>query len=130
MAFEQSLLTITAPVSQSFASLQFTFVQINSSGQLVPPTGAGVLCDGVIQDDNPDTVSPVASEVGIAGISKVVSGASVSEGDLVMTDSSGRAVTVTSSNHILGRALAGNSSTAGLIIPVLLFKGGHASSGA
>jgi hypothetical protein len=130
MAFEQSLLTVTVPVSESFAALQFTFVQINSSGQLIPPTGAGVLCDGVIQDDNPDTVAPVASEVGIAGISKVVSGASVNEGDLVMTDSSGRAVTVTSSNHILGRALQGNGGNAGIIIPVLLYKGGHASGGA
>jgi len=130
MAFEQNLQTISVPVSQSFASLQFTFVQINSAGQLAPPSGAGVLCDGVIQDDNPDTVAPVASELGIAGVSKVVSGASVNEGDLVMTDSSGRAVTVTGSNHILGRALQGNNSTAGIIIPVLLFKGGHASSGA
>ena len=130
MAFEQTLQTISVQVSQSFASLQFTFCQINSSGQLAPPSGAGVLCDGVIQDDNPNTSSPVTSELGITGISKVVTGAAVNQGDLVMTDSSGRAVTVTGANHILGRALQGNSSTAGVIIPVLLFKGGHASSGA
>jgi hypothetical protein len=130
MAFEQLLgQLVSVPVSESFAALQFTFVQINSSGQLIPPSGAGVICDGVIQDDNPDTVAPVASQVAISGISKVVSGASVNEGDLVMTDSSGRAVTCTGSNHILGRALQGNGGIAGIIIPVLLFKGGHASSG-
>lgn len=127
MAFESSLLTVSVPVNQSFASLQFTFVQINSSGNLIPPSGAGVICDGVIQDDNPNI--GMASELGLVGISKVVTGAAVTEGDLVMTDSSGRAVTATSTNHILGRALAGNASTAGVIIPVLLFKGGHAVSG-
>ena len=130
MAFENAQNTVSVPVGQSFASLQFTFVQINSSGQLVAPSGAGVLCDGVIQDDNPNTSSlNEASPIAISGISKVVSGAAVTEGDLVMTDSSGRAVTATSSNHILGRALQGNGSVAGIIIPVLLFKGGHASSG-
>lgn len=127
MAYEIALQTLSVPVSQSFASLQFTFVQINSSGQLIPPSGAGVICDGVIQDDNSTT--GLTSEVAYGGVSKVVSGAAVALGDLVMTDSSGRAVTATSSNHILGRALQGNASTAGLIIPVLLFKGGHASSG-
>lgn len=128
MAYEQNLLTVSLPVNQSFASLQFTFVAVNSSGNLIPPSGAGVYCDGVIQDDNPNS-GIVASSVGIFGISKVVSAGTVTAGDLVMTDSSGRAVTATSSNHILGRALAGNGGVTGVIIPVLLNKGGHASSG-
>ena len=126
-AFEQALRKVQVPVGQSFASLIFTFVQIDSTGRLVPPSGAGVFCDGVIQDNNPNT--DTASPLGTEGISQVVSGASVNQGDLVMTDASGRAVTATSSNHILGRALQGNGGNAGTIIPVLLFHGGHASSG-
>lgn len=128
MAFESTYLTISVPVSQSFASLQFTFVQINATGQLAPPSGAGVFCDGVILDDNPNT-GVAASSMAFTGVVKCVSGAAVSQGDLVMTDASGRAVTATSSNHILGRALQGNGSVAGAIIPVLLLHGGHASSG-
>jgi hypothetical protein len=128
MAFESTYLTISVPVSQSFASLQFTFVTINASGNLAPPSGAGVFCDGVILDDNPNT-GVVASSMAYTGVVKCVSGASVNQGDLVMTDSSGRAVTATSTNHILGRALQGNASIAGIIIPVLLLHGGHAASG-
>lgn len=128
MAWDSTLFTFSAPVSQSFASLQFTFVAINSSGNAVPPSGAGVFCDGVIQDDNPNT-GVAASAIGYAGVSKVVSAGTVTAGDLVMTDSSGRAVTATSTNHILGRALAGNGGSAGAIISVLLVRGGHAASG-
>ena len=118
MAYEQSLLTVTIPVNQSFASLQYTFVQVNSSGYLIPPSGQGVICDGVIQDDNPYTGSAnTGSSVGISGISKVVSYGTVTAGDLVMTDASGRAITATTTNHILGRALAGNGAVNGAIIP-------------
>ena len=127
MAYESTMKQVSIPTGQSFATLQFTFCAINASGQLVPPSGAGVFCDGVIQDDNPN--SGTASPLAVDGITKVVSGASVSQGDLVSTDGSGRAVTATGTNHILGRALAGNGGVAGTIIPVLLLKGGHASAG-
>ena len=124
MAYEGTLTTISLPISTSFAALQFTFVQINSSGQLAVPSGAGVFCDGVIQDDNSSTGLP--SEMAYGGVTKVVAGTSLAVGDLVMTDSSGRAVTATGTNHILGRALA--PGTLGAPVPVLLLRGGHASS--
>lgn len=118
-AFEQSLRTVQIPVSQSFASLVYTFVQINSSGQLAPPSGVGQFCDGVIVDDNPNSgrPSPLATE----GIAIVTAGASLDEGDFVATDASGRAITAGDGMAILGRAL-GSSSAAGTLVPVLLFK--------
>lgn len=117
-SFEQALHIASVPVGQSFASLQATFVQINSSGQLVAPSAAGQLCDGVIQDDNPNIGTP--SALADLGISIVTAGALVNTGDLVQSDSLGRAVTA-AGGAVLGRAL-GSSSSAGTLIPVLLFK--------
>ena len=118
-SFEESLHSLSVPAGQSFAGLQFTFVQINSSGQLVAPSAAGQLCDGVIQDDNPNIGFP--SEMADLGISIVVAGAALNTGDLVSSDASGRAVTASGGQAILGRAL-GSSSSAGTLVPVLLFK--------
>jgi hypothetical protein len=109
----------TITTGQSFAGLQFSFVQINSSGQLVAPSAAGQLCDGVIQDDNPNSGTP--STIADLGISIVTAGAALNIGDLVASDSSGRAVTASGGQAILGRAL-GASSAAGTLVPVMLFK--------
>ena len=116
MSYESTLTTISLLAAADLSALQYTFVDVNSSGQAAAPSGAGAACLGVLQND-PDAANKV-SAVAIAGVSKVKLGATVAAGASVMTDANGAAITATATNVILGRALAGGD--AGEIVPVAL----------
>lgn len=120
MAFEESLQRVSGPVAANESTAQYKFMTVNANGQY-DVTATGALADAVLQD-NPNTTGFVGM-MGIAGISKVLVGPNgVSNGDLVMADTNGGCTTKTSTNQVLGRALAAGVS--GDIIPVLL-KLGH-----
>ncbi|HUE02147.1 MAG TPA: capsid cement protein [Bryobacteraceae bacterium] len=95
---------------------QFYFVTVNSSGQ-INFTGAGAVADGVVQDK--PNAQGVEGEVAILGITKLLTGAAVNNGDPLMANASGQAITATSGNFVRARALAA-SGGAGVIIPALL----------
>lgn len=101
MGSEAILRTISMPVAESEALKQYLFMKINTSGNITP-CGAGESAVGILQD-NPNTTG-FAGELAIDGVSKVVYGGTVTAGDFLMSDSSGRAVTATSTNYINGRA--------------------------
>src|SRR5579883_2314638 len=115
MAYEQTLHTISAPASADLSASQFCFVAVNSSGQLALPSAGGE-AEGILQD-KPNGAG-VAGEVGIL----VVGTGGVTAGDLLATDVNGKAVTATTGNKILGRALA--TGAAGVIIPALIQQKG------
>ncbi len=122
MAYEQGLRSIGVPASADLTSggtvnPQFLFGVVNSSGQLAI-AGAGVLCDGVIQDK--PNVTGYECELGIEGVTKMIAGAAVTAGDPLMSDANGRAITWTAGNFVRGRALA-SAAAANVVIPVLLF---------
>ena len=120
MAYEQTLHTISAPASADLSASQFCFVAVNSSGQLALPSAGGD-ADGILQDK--PNAAAVAGEVGILGVSKLVVGTGgVTAGDLLATDVNGKAVTATTGNKILGRALV--TGAAGVIIPALIQQKG------
>lgn len=120
MAYEQTLRTIGAPASADLSASQFCFMTVNSSGQLALPSAGGD-ADGILQD-KPNGVG-VEGELAVLGISKLVVGtAGVTCGDLLTTDAAGKAVTATTGNKILGRALATGAS--GIIIPALIQQKG------
>ena len=122
MAYEQMLRNVGIPASTDLSASQFCFVVVNSSGQLALPSAGGD-ADGVLQDK--PSAQYVEGSVAVLGISKVKVGAlaSVTAGDLVMTDASGNAVTAAGAGKkILGRALA--TGAAGTIIPVLIQQKG------
>ena len=120
MAFEQTLRTIAAPASTDLSASQFCFVVVNSSGQLALPSAGGE-ADGILQDK--PNAQGVQAELAVLGVSKVVVGTGgVTAGDLLAADASGKAVTATSGNKILGRALA--TGAAGVIIPALIQQKG------
>jgi hypothetical protein len=120
MAYEQTLRTIGAPASADLSASQFCFMTVNSSGQLALPSAGGD-ADGILQD-KPNGVG-VEGELAVLGISKLVVGtAGVTCGDLLTTDAAGKAVTATTGNKILGRALATGAS--GVIIPALIQQKG------
>ncbi len=111
---------------------QFKFVVIGSDGFL-DVCGAGAQAFGVMQDAPVGTVAqPIASEVRCLGPSKVQAGGTFSPGDLLASDSAGKAVKYTgatvftgtpyvvSGSQVLGVALeagAAGSDTAMLVRP-------------
>jgi hypothetical protein len=120
MAFEQTLRSIGVPASADLSASQFCFMTVNSSGQLAAPTAGGD-ADGILQDK--PNAQGVQGELAMLGVSKVVVGTGgVTAGDLLATDASGKAVTATTGNKILGRALA--TGAAGVIIPALIQQKG------
>lgn len=119
MAFEQILQSITIEAGADLSTKQNLFHTIAADGQ-IDPTGDGLLADGVLQN-NPNAAGQPAN-LAVAGISKVTAGAAITRGDLVASDSAGKAKTAVSTNEILGRALAAALAD-GDIIPVLLKLG-------
>jgi len=92
MAFEQTLRTVGLPAAADLTSggtvnPQFYLVTVNSSGQ-INFTGAGAVADGVVQDK--PNAQGVEGEVAILGITKLVTGAAVNNGDPLMANASVR----------------------------------------
>lgn len=71
---------------------------------------------GILQN-NP--TSGLAADVGILGVSKAVAGAAITAGDYLMTDTSGRLITVVTTSHRVAQALEA-ATGAGQIITVAL----------
>lgn len=89
----------------NLASSQFCFVTVNSDGQIAVTT-EGALADGVLQD------APAAQgRVGNVHVARgykctVKAGGVVSKGDLVISDSTGRAISnASTADYVLGKAL-------------------------
>lgn len=119
MALESSQIVLTYPASADLSASQFCFVNINTSGQLALPSGAGVGCDGVLQD-KPKAITQGGS-LCVLGQTKVLAGAAVAIGDSISCDSSGRGITTTSTNKVLGKAVSA-ASAAGQLFTMLIEK--------
>jgi Uncharacterized conserved protein (DUF2190) len=120
MAYEQTLRNICVPANADLSASQFCFVVVNASGRLVLPA-AGGHAEGILQDK--PNAAGVYGEVGILGVSKVLVGTGgVTAGDLLASDVNGKAVTATTGNFVLGRALA--TGAAGTYIPALIQQKG------
>lgn len=110
---------------------QYQFVALNSSGQIITPTATGVFA--FVLDDAPSlqvsTVGTggtltggytVGTNYGVVfeGIMKVISGANLTAGAQVQTDTSGHAVLSVANGVSLGWTLAASNS--GDIVSILL----------
>lgn len=107
MATEASLMTFTRKASGDLSSAQYKFVKQASTGRVSACSVAGENAFGVLQND-PSAIDQEAS-IAIGGVTKVIAGGSVSIGDLVETDTSGRAVGA-SSGVVLGEAVSAGST--------------------
>lgn len=114
MAYEDLGKRITGKVAANENANQYHFFT-RTANDNYDLTGAGLRADVVLQD-NPNTTGFVG-EFAVDGVSKMVCGGTVTDGDLIESDSTGRGIT-RSSGVILGRALA--SGVVGDIIPCLL----------
>ena len=120
MAYDQPGLKLGVLIAGAdLSAAQFMFVKVHASGRVVKCDTQGEEADGVLYN-KPTSGQP--AELCGSRVAKVVCGASVTAGDKVMTDSAGKAITATSNNYNIGKALAGGAS--GEIIPVLLKMNG------
>lgn len=120
MATENMLRSITVPAAADLSANQYRFVTINTSGQAALTTTLGGTADGVLQNDPSAQAMP--GTVAVAGVSKVVAGAAITNGDTVSSDTVGRAITAITGQTIHGKALQA-ATAAGQIISVLLKLG-------
>lgn len=95
MAYEFSnySVKITLVAAADLSALQYTFVKLNSSGQAVAAAAATDIPIGVLQNA---PTSGQEAEVLIVGGTKIVAGAAISEGALIGTSSTGKAVALVS----------------------------------
>lgn len=90
------------PSDIDLSTKQFYFVVLGSDGYL-NVAGAGVRALGVVQDGPVGTTAiPKATSVRCGGITKVVCGGSFVPGDLLSSDSSGKAVKYTGATVFTG----------------------------
>src|SRR5262245_25714320 len=82
---------ISLPAGADLSAKQFFFVKVNSSGQVVL-TGAGETAIGILQN-NP--ASGLMATVRILGKSLAKSGGSITAGNLVTSNASGKAAAAT-----------------------------------
>jgi hypothetical protein len=121
MAYEGVLVAISgAEASADLSTHQFKFVTMTSTGAALNTVAKGLI-DGVLQD-KPNALAQPAN-VAFSGVSKVVAGAIVAKGALVMSDATGKAVTATSTGYICGRALEASGADGDFISVLLDTKG-------
>ena len=98
MALEEVLTSITLPVATDYSAKQYYCMDVNTSGQAVLVAAAGARVVGVLQN-NPDTAG-YAGTVAIEGCTKVVAGAAITAGAILMSDTDGTVITATGTDAI------------------------------
>ena len=121
MAFEIPGFNYSLQASADLSAEQFTFMVADANGEAAQ-AGAGVDAIGVLQND--PAAQGEAANLQAFGVSKVVAGAAVAAGAQVMSDATGRAITATATNNVVGVALEA-AANADEIIAVLVSPGGQ-----
>lgn len=102
------------------SSSQFLVVKVTAARTVNLANTGGEAAYGILQ--NKPKEGEVA-DVGIFGVSKAVAGGSFSGSQYLMTDSSGRLIVATSTNHRVAQALE-DSGGAGQIVTVAIIGQG------
>ena len=112
MAYEINNYSVRATfvAGADLSTKQYTFVKLNSSGEVVAAAAATDIPIGVLQN-NP--TSGTEASVTIVGGTKIVAGAAIGEGALVGTSSTGKAV-----------ALVAGTDTTKYVVGTLLTESG------
>lgn len=105
MAFEQDTDTLSRVAGADLSAKQFYFVKQANTGKVSACSVDGEHSIGVLQN-NP--TANQSATVAFSGITKIKLGGTVAIGDLVSTDTSGRAVTA-SSGVVLGECVLGGA---------------------
>ena len=114
MAYSNIARTVSIKATVAITQ-QFSFVKLDSSGQIVLGT-AGAYCVGVVQDKpgvegGLTNIAGMPGAVALAGnITKVLCGGSFNAGQDVACDANGKCVAATSGAYVLGIALSAGVS--------------------
>lgn len=108
--------SITLEAGADLSSKQYTFVAVNSSGQVISPASQGNKCIGVVMN------APASGEqavVQVSGVALVKCGATITTGAEVEALTSGQATTLASGKSA-GVVIEAGTNTSGDIVSVLL----------
>ena len=106
MAFEISGQLIPLVAAADFSALQYRFIVSDANGEAAIATSAADIVDGVTQD-NP--LAGSAASIMTSGVSKITLGATLTAGNLVNSDATGRAAAATTGEQVAGRLLVGGA---------------------
>jgi len=118
MACEEQVQSISILAADDLSAKQFTFMVVDTNGEIDQVGSAGGDADGVLLN-KPDAQYEVA-ELAYGGRVKVAAGDTVTPGMLVQSDGSGAAIEAGSDDHVLGTCLVGG--LVGELIEVLLIS--------
>ena len=118
MACEEQVRSISIEAAGDLSLKQFTFMVVDTNGEIDQVGSAGADADGVLLN-KPDAQYEVA-EMAYAGRVKVAAGDTVTPGMLVQSDGNGAAVEALTKKHVLGTCLKGG--LVGELIEVLLIS--------
>jgi hypothetical protein len=122
MAYEFSnySVKVTLVAGGDLSALQYTFVKLNSSGEAVAAAAATDIPIGVLQNA---PTSGQEAEVLIVGGTKIVAGAAISEGALVGTSSTGKAVALVAgtdtTKYVVGTLLTESGASGDIVTAVV-----------
>jgi len=109
MSSYQMVCSVSLPVASDLSASQYCCVNLNSSGQVALPSAGGDIV-GVMQDTEGSAANRVTAVATMFGaITKVKLGGTVTAGDYLKVDTSGRVVTATSGSFVVGRCVAGGA---------------------
>ncbi len=117
MAFEIDGFAYALEADGDLSAGQHHILAVPDSAAQVGLAGAGAVAVGVLQ--NKPNAAGVAASIHQTGVSKMVVGAAVSIGDLVTSNASGRGITATTGDYVVGVALTAGAND-GETISVLL----------
>ena len=122
MAYEISnySVKVTLVAGGDLSALQYTFVKLNSSGNVVAAAAATDIPIGVLQNA---PTSGAEAEVLVVGGTKIVAGAAIGEGALVGTSSAGKAVALVAgtdtTKYVVGTLLTESAADGNIVTAVI-----------
>ncbi len=119
MAYEIPGFAFTLPASADLSTSQYSFVEVDTAGEVALPATTATAILGVLQ--NKPTVQGQAASIMVNGISKITAPAStVAEGDIIQASTLGQAVAHATGGNAVGRIVSGSSGGAGRVLSVLI----------
>jgi hypothetical protein len=101
MASEEAVVTTSKVAAVDLSALQFTCVILNTAGKIAA-AGAGVNVYGILYSQ---PTADRAGAVAVGGEPKALAGAAIANaGVKLMCDATGRLVTATAGNHVVGES--------------------------
>ena len=109
MTTANNLLKVSFPAGADISAKKYQVVKMNTSGEIVAVTAITDIPFGILQNE-PDAQGKPAS-VCVAGISKIVLGATLTPGARVGTGATGKAVADATTNFNIGVLTKGGADT-------------------